>query len=135
MAFGAAHCEAAAGTVNVLIVADVSRMTSLIIMGQLQYCRMLRNHLRLQQIYRANAFAGFGTCLFERHLRDEVCVFARCQVRLAITIRGKFVQEASVLVLCYAIAPTSATALISSPAAVRKADIQFRTCSPPIGAK
>src|SRR6185369_378608 len=50
-----------------LIVADVSRMASLIIMGQLQCGGMLRYHLRLQRIDCANAFAGFGTCLFERH--------------------------------------------------------------------
>jgi hypothetical protein len=42
IAGGDAHCEAAAGTVDALIVADVSRMASLIIMGQLQCCGMLR---------------------------------------------------------------------------------------------
>src|SRR5258705_5981831 len=83
MAVGGAHCEAAAGTVDALIAADVSRMASLIIMGQLVCCGMLRCLLRFQRIDRANAFADSGTCLFERHTRDALCVpqVARCSLQ------------------------------------------------------
>src|SRR5258705_11839674 len=76
IAVGDAHCEAAAGMVDALIVADVSRMASLIIMGQLLYCGDAASLLWLQRIDRANVFAGFGTCLFERPVRGETCVFA-----------------------------------------------------------
>ena len=75
IAAGDAHCEAAAGRVDALNIADASRMASLIIMGQLHYCGKLRCLLWLQRIVCANVLAGFGMLLLDWYMQDEAFVF------------------------------------------------------------